>query len=352
MVNHKPRSFSINDFRDWDQREELEIAPKWQRRDAWPPQARSYLIDTMIKGLPVPKIFIRESIDPKTQKTLREVVDGQQRLQAVLDFIEGRLRISKTHNEELAGKAFSDLPDPLKQTFLRYEFSVGIIEDANDSDILDIFARLNSYTMVLNAQENLNAKFHGAFKTSVYKLARGTLDFWKNNGILSDRQILRMTEAELISELVVAMLDGLQEGKKSLRKFYADYDHGFPERDRILSEFNVCLKTIETIFGNRLKATEFRRKALFYSMFCAVYDVLYGLGKRKGKGIHAIAKKNCSEIFDELTLLSAQIKKKKPPYRYLRFIQACSRQTNHIKPRKIRHKFIRDAIVSSIDSIG
>ncbi len=342
MVDHKPRAFSINDFRDWDQRKELEITPRWQRRDAWPPQARSYLIDTILKGLPIPKLFIRESINPKTQKTVREVVDGQQRLRAVLDFLKGDLKISKTHNEELAGKTFSNLSDELKQEFLRYEFSVGIIEDAKDSDILDIFARLNSYTMVLNAQEKLNAKFHGAFKTAIYGLAKDTLSFWEDNEILSDRQIVRMTEAELISELVVAMLDGLQEGKKSLRRFYEDYEDEFPDKNRMSIEFNNCLKTIDEIFGNRLKDSEFRRKALFYSLFCVVYDVLYGLGHHK-KTTYEIPKKNYSSVYDELVRLTGQIKKRKPAYGYLKFINACSRQTNHIKPRKIRHKYIKDA---------
>ncbi len=65
MKNFDSRTYSINDFIEWEERKQLEISPKFQRRSVWSPQAKSYLIDTILKDKPLPKIFIRATTDPK-----------------------------------------------------------------------------------------------------------------------------------------------------------------------------------------------------------------------------------------------------------------------------------------------
>ena len=57
MKNFDSRTYSINDFIEWDDRGQLEISPKFQRRSVWSPQAKSYLIDTILKDKPLPKIL-------------------------------------------------------------------------------------------------------------------------------------------------------------------------------------------------------------------------------------------------------------------------------------------------------
>ena len=63
MKNFDSRTYSINDFIEWEERKQLEISPKFQRRSVWSPQAKSYLIDTILKDKPLPKIFIRATTD-------------------------------------------------------------------------------------------------------------------------------------------------------------------------------------------------------------------------------------------------------------------------------------------------
>src|SRR5207245_8235487 len=87
VVTTRPISYRIADFVQWNNRDELRLSPQFQRRPVWLPKARSYLIDTIIRGLPVPPIYVRELIDARSQRVTREVIDGQQRLRAVLDFI-------------------------------------------------------------------------------------------------------------------------------------------------------------------------------------------------------------------------------------------------------------------------
>lgn len=150
MKNFDSRTYSINDFIEWDDRGQLEISPKFQRRSVWSPQAKSYLIDTILKDKPLPKIFIRATTDPKTKKTTREIVDGQQRIRTILSFVKDGFRISKVHNEEFGGMLYSELPDEVQGEFLKYELSVDLLLDVQDRDILDVFARLNTYSVSLN----------------------------------------------------------------------------------------------------------------------------------------------------------------------------------------------------------
>jgi hypothetical protein len=91
------------------------------------------------------------------------------------------------------------------------------MEDVTDAEVLAVFARLNTYTVRLNAQELRNAEFFGAFKQAVYRLALDHYAFWLNKGILTDQQIARMDEAELVSELAVTMLGGWHPSDQSYR---------------------------------------------------------------------------------------------------------------------------------------
>ena len=53
------RNYSVRDFEEWRQHGELVLQPKFQRRDVWIDKARSYLIDTIIRGKPIPKLYMR-----------------------------------------------------------------------------------------------------------------------------------------------------------------------------------------------------------------------------------------------------------------------------------------------------
>ena len=147
MRTFKPRAFSISDLYDWYNQSptQLVLNPKFQRRAVWSPQSKSYLINTILLGLPLPIFFLRQNTDPKTKKTVREVVDGQQRLRAIFDFIDNGFQLRKAQNEEYGGRYFSELPPEVQSEFLSYELTVNVLVDLDDKDVLDIFARLISF---------------------------------------------------------------------------------------------------------------------------------------------------------------------------------------------------------------
>lgn len=338
------RNYSINDFLNWRRYRELELVPWWQRREVWNTKARSYLIDTILKNLPVPIIIIRESIDPKTGRTIREVVDGQQRLRSVFEFYDGKLAINKAHSESLAGKSFSGLSGDMKARFRRYEFPVNILQGATDGEVLDIFGRINSYTTTLNRQEKLNANYHGEFKSFIYRMSSKYVDFFVSNGILSERAVFRMAEAEMISELVIAMVAGLQD-KARIESFYKKYDEEFNPKKDVASKFERICDLIEDIFGQGIGETNFKGRALFYSFFLVLYDLEFGL-KHQERHVRRIRPQDYDGVREAVERLGRIIDEKEPSE--IVFVRACAQATDKQKSRKIRHDRIKREIISAL----
>lgn len=148
MKNFDTRVYSISDFVEWEGNKLLNLSPDFQRRSVWPQKAKSYLIDTVIRGKPIPKILITQELEAR--RNIRVVVDGQQRLRAILEFIKGDFCISRAHNRDYAGYDFEMLPQDIKDDYLKYEIGVDLLYETPYEDRLDIFARLNTYTLELN----------------------------------------------------------------------------------------------------------------------------------------------------------------------------------------------------------
>lgn len=272
------RNYSVRDFEEWREKGELVLAPKFQRREVWSPKARSYLIDTIVRGKPIPKIYMRQDVNPETRRTTREIVDGQQRLHTVLTFIKDGFKISKAHHEDFGGEYFTGLDKGTQRDILKYEFVVDLLQDMPDNEVYDLFARINTYSEKLKDQELRNAKWFGEFKSSVYLLAKEFSTFFSTNGVFTSKQILRMAEAEFISELLLAMQEGIRErSKRVIDNCYKKYDDEFPHRRAHEKRFRETMDVIGGIVGEDLPQLEFSATRMFYPLFCTVFHLKFGL---------------------------------------------------------------------------
>ena len=221
---------------------------------------------------------MRQTVVPKGRRTRREIVDGQQRLRAVLGFIKDGFKLSRAHDKKLGGRVFSELDNATQTDILRYEFVVDLLQDMPDRQVYDLFARINTFSEKLRPQELRNARYFGDFKSCVYELAITFKGFVETNRVFSPKQVLRMAEAEFISELLLAMEDGPREGKKVIiDAAYAKYDGRFPNRERHEKRFVETFDAIGAIGGAELAALRFRAPRLLYPLFCAVYHMKYGM---------------------------------------------------------------------------
>jgi hypothetical protein len=284
--------YKVSDFITWARAGTLILSPSFQRRSVWPVGAKSFLLDTIVRELPIPIIFLREQkTDLDTLEPKREVVDGQQRIRTVLAFLVPKLvknfdpnrddfTIKKTHNKDLAGKPFTDLPPEVKQTILDYQFSVHVLPSSvDDREVLQIFARMNATGLKLNAQELRNAAYFGEFKTSMYAISAEQLPRWRRWRIFTEAQISRMSEVEITSEFAQLMIGGIVgKTQKAIDKVYKELEDEWPERLEVERRFRHCMEEMDNALGGDLANTAFTNRAAFHGLFAAVYAAAFEIG--------------------------------------------------------------------------
>ena len=275
MKNFDTRAYSISDFDEWDTNGLLELSADFQRRAVWSEKAKSYLIDTVIRGKPMPKIIIMQEM--RGGRQVRIVVDGQQRLRAILDFIRGGVKLSRAHNKELAGLTFDGLSENTKRAFRQYELGVDLLFDLPYEDILDIFARINSYTVTLNSQEKINAKYLGFFKQLVFEYGYKYVSYYVDGEILTKAMVTRMGEAELTADLFVALIDGVQSNK-AVEPYYKKYEDTEEGLAAAADKFDRTMTYIGEVYAPKdIVPTNWSRIHLFYTLFTSIAHCLYGL---------------------------------------------------------------------------
>lgn len=332
--------YSVNDFVEWNNSEQLEVTPKFQRGNVWSNKAKSYLIDSILRSMPIPPIFIRLKIDPIKRRSIREIVDGQQRIQAVIGFVNNDFPVLKTHNSTFGGFFYRDLPNETKDRLLSYQFQANILSDVGDAAVLEIFSRINTYTVPLNAQELRNASFFGGFKTTVYDITHKYYSFWQNNKIFTDQKIARMSDAELVSILLITMMGGIQQTKAAdIRSYYEEYDINFSLEKKVIAWFDEVIEVIGNTFEETLGASPFRRVPLFFSYFIFIFDAKFGLPESKYPRV-SFNQASLKGLKTRTSALSEALKSSNPLKRYADFLNASSLSTADIGRRKYRHRFL------------
>jgi hypothetical protein len=345
----EPARYTPEDFILWQANEVLEITPKFQRRPVWRTPARSYFIDTMLRGMTVPPLYFRMTQNKTKTKTIRQVVDGQQRVRTVLDFIAGEYRLSKNLKAPWAGQKFSDLSEAQQEQVRTFSFPTETFKGISDAQILQVFCRLNMNGIALNQQELRNGKYFGLFKQASYSLAFAYLEFWTKTKMFSNQGIARMLEVELTSELLIAGHVGMQDKKKSINRYYDDWETVYPDEDRDKKRFIETMNTIsETFTHEELAASEFPRPPLFYSLYCAVFHQVFGLPDfQRTTPRKKLSTDQREGLKEAVAVLSEKISDSKDPAatipaKYKAFVAACARQTDNIQPRKMRLNSILD----------
>lgn len=349
MKSFDTRTYSVSDFAEWQTSGLLLLSPEFQRRAVWTTKAKSYLIDTILRGKPMPKVLITQRL--VDGKNLRTVVDGQQRLRAILEYMGDDFAVMRTHNHEFGGLRFSELSQETRDDFWQYEIGVDVLFNTELSELLDIFARLNTYSVQLNSTELLNATYLGAFKTTVHQVGHSYAEYWREAGVLTDAQIARMGEVELTADLLGALLVGISS-RKQIPTFYRNFDDSEDEVEEAAQLFHKVMSLFGEVYeASDLRGTNFRRVHLFYSAFLAIAALVFG---RPGiTGISRLNSIHPSRVRVALDDLSAQFdsytKEKAPTVSsdWERFIQGARRATTDQPVREERSRFIAERIVKS-----
>ena len=147
---------SMNSNKDW-----IDPKPAYQRGPVWSTNHQQLFIDSILRGFDIPKLYLRAiDMGGGGQEYRWEVVDGQQRLKAVWDFYANRFALSSDSDpiekESIAKLCYKDLSRNLLLALDTYQLSVVILEDADDTEIEEMFIRLQN-GVPLNSAEKRNA---------------------------------------------------------------------------------------------------------------------------------------------------------------------------------------------------
>ena len=161
----------IRDF--YRLRAHFNLEPLYQREGtAWSKDKKAYFIDSILNGYIIPPVYLEKlgerpdyANSPQSSDQEYAILDGKQRLTAIIDFVEDKIRLSKdfkyTHDDstKAAGANYSELRNNHPRLFRKFNEYVipGIVVHATTNDeIEDIFERLNS-SVNLAAAEKRNA---------------------------------------------------------------------------------------------------------------------------------------------------------------------------------------------------
>lgn len=142
---------------------ELDLQPEFQRGEVWSELKQQRLIDSILRDWQIPPVHI--VIDPETDRQF--VLDGQQRLVAIREFVAGRLSIDgsiEPHSARLSalnGIRYDGLPDDIRRKFDRYSIRVFYIYDYSPEEPGELFFRLNQNSSLTPAEQR-NAFFGNA----------------------------------------------------------------------------------------------------------------------------------------------------------------------------------------------
>lgn len=223
--------------------------PAYQRGKVWNKKKNALLIDSMLRGIDLPKIYLR-----KLDKDIFEfeVADGQQRLNAIKEFrnnsfalLKGKekgLKLSKIGNFDVGGRTYAVLPEELKEKFDDYNITVAIISDTSGEEIRTLFGRLQEGER-LNPAEKRNAIISKA-RDYIDTLARYHIFFEESR--ISERRYKRQdyaahaltlaayeNQSDLKANLILKLyLDEEFEITKELMKKFAEIHDFMNEIDR------------------------------------------------------------------------------------------------------------------------
>lgn len=322
-------SMVIQDIFNFHKLEELKIDPWYQRRSVWTQTQRAYLINTLFVKKPIPTIYIRHYLDIENEKSIKEVVDGQQRIRAVLGYLNDEF--VARHPAYSKPVKYSALTPIQKTDFKMTKLPIGVLVSADESDVIEIFGRLNSISKTLNPQEKRNARFSGAMKQFCLENAAKQVTYWRDSGVFSATNISRMDEVEFVSDIVFNFVNGLSDfSAVKIDSLYQEYDETFNQEEVIQKRFDRVFGFLGSLSAQIIKDTIFSRSPIFFSLFLV-------LDQKKKISIKKLEQAliDVDAIFNDVEAQGEEDKA---------FYAACTASTQRIKNRKERHDYLSKMI--------
>ncbi len=237
----------------------LDLAPDFQRKFVWTQEHQEQFLNTIIKGYPFPEIYVCQGeTDLKKMRTSQKVIDGQQRLTTIKNYIEDEF-----DNTLKIVTRFEELDDDSKSEFLAYQIVVRDIGKVEEKTVREIFRRINLTKFKLEDVEIHNAIYDGKFIQTAKSLADEiALDAY---GVFHDSEFTRMADVHFFLQIMSTLeQNGYFTRDVEIEKCVAEYNDEYPNANQTKSKI---LKAFSIIDDLKLEVDSiWFRKSNFFSL--------------------------------------------------------------------------------------
>jgi len=217
----------------------LVLRPDFQRKFVWTHEHQEAFIDTVLNGLPFPEIYVCEGeVDVQRLRTTRLVIDGQQRLTTIRNYIEG-----KHEHPPTKVVPYQALTIDQKQDFLSYQIVMRDLGKVDEDTTREIFRRINLTKFKLDDVEIHNAVYDGHFiQAAKFILENVALEQY---GVLRESEFTRMADLHFIL-LVMSTLEngGYFAQDREVEPKVSGFNEEYPNKDHMIA---LLIKTFATI---------------------------------------------------------------------------------------------------------
>ncbi|MEG4866223.1 MULTISPECIES: GmrSD restriction endonuclease domain-containing protein [unclassified Microcoleus] len=341
-----PRGMTVTEAYRLYRSGNLLVNRKYQRKLIWSVDEKEKLIGSILKGYPIPLILLAER--PQVHGSGKyEIIDGMQRLNAICDFIENLFAIDEkyfdlnefSYAKQLADEKifeFQENSDKLDRKecadILDYQLAVTIYTAMDESDITEVFGRINSGGKHLSNQERRQAgvttSFAEVVRTISMKLrgddTRKTLNLfdmpqvsidskqnnqgygiqaentlWCKQGILSIPELRDSKDEDMIADIAASILldQPLPRSREQLDRLYDEESNDFQLiekklasygsnrlEEEIVKTFSILGETIETYSPDNKCLQNIVNPGInnpipqgFYTIFMAFFELVIDL---------------------------------------------------------------------------
>lgn len=276
----------------------IDLQPDFQRGEVWPRSKKQRLIDSILRNWHVPPIHVIEN--DVTQK--QEVLDGQQRLAAIRDFVHGEFAVDgqTAPADELIGSLnglkYRELPPQVRRQFDQFTLRVYRIVDFKSSEPAELFFRLNQPTNLTGAEQR-NA-FFGPVRDQVRDLVKSLLDEGLDKEFLGFSNV-RMSYDDVVSRVVLTLERGSIGQKIASNDLVELYRREEPVTRGVESLVLEAIKLLAKIRRFELKHPRFNKATLYSWLVFLVRGINSGNGLFNSRRV--------AEFMDHFERLRSQV---------------------------------------------
>lgn len=210
----------------------IKLNPDYQRNHRWSVEESSRLMESLILNIPIPTVYLSQDVDVDEEVeddvSRYSVIDGQQRLTAIYEFMTNEFALEGLEVLELLnGSFYKDLPPFLVRRLEERTIKCLRIDSTADPQVkFDIFERLNSGAIQLESQELRNAIYRGRFNDMIKDLAKNKIFMTLLNIDMKnpeeDNKVKKMLDVEYVLRFFSYMDNGGESMKKSFKQFMSE----------------------------------------------------------------------------------------------------------------------------------